>query len=556
MRQAFGFRWLLLVAIGLVSVGIFVTSYGSIVENSDFDLAVSSHVQNLFDQGKAAFRYDTFGSEAFWGDALNLHDAIKGEAMGGVGGGLTPAAALAAGLKVDFDKLPSEVVDALVAGQVDLNDPATTVTLLKLGAVVGLQGIFNGDDLTSVGVTCGLCHSTVDNSLVPGIGARLDGWANRDLNVGAIIALAPNLSPFMNLLGADDATLRAVFNSWGPGKFDAAVLLDGKPLGPDGNPAPVLIPPAFGLAGVNMHTYEGWGSVTHWNALVANLEMGGKGTFYDPRLNDSDKFPIAAANGFGNVRNQDDLITAKLPALHFYQLALPAPAPPDGSFDAAAAANGESLFNGKADCARCHVPPLFTEPGFNMHSPEEIGLMPDDFQASRGPTGMYRTTPLKGLWSHQDGGFYHDGRFSTLADVVTHYDNAFSLGLTADESADLVEYLKSLGDEGDFPSSVLRTGGPVVVPASFELMQNHPNPFNPSTSITYKLSEPQDIKIQIYAVTGQLVRTLVDGPQKAGTHEAVWNGRNDSGAPVATGTYFYQLWARNKKASKKMLLLK
>jgi CxxC motif-containing protein (DUF1111 family) len=218
--------------------------------------------------------------------------------------------------------------------------------------------------------------------------------------------------------------------------------MDGKAFRPDGKSAATLLPPAFGLAGVNLHTWTGWGSVTHWNAFVANLEMHGKGTFFDPRLNDPVQFPIAAAAGFGNVRNDPDLITSKLAALHFYQLAIPAPKPPKGSFDRVAAASGEVIFNTKADCARCHVPPLFTEPGWNMHTPDEIGI--DDFQSNRAPDRRYRTSPLKGLWTHQKGGFFHDGRFATLREVVDHYNNFFALGLGEQEVKDLIEYLKSL----------------------------------------------------------------------------------------------------------------
>jgi hypothetical protein len=326
---------------------------------------------------------------------------------------------------------------------VDLEDPATTLALLKLNSVVGVTGSFDSHEhLASIGIQCALCHSTVDDSLALGIGRRLDGWANRDLNVGAIVALAPDLSYFTDLLGVDDATVRTVLNSWGPGKFDAALSLDGKAFRPDGASAATLIPPAFGLAGVNLHTSTGWGSVTHWNGLVANLEMHGKGTFYDPRLDDFEKFPIAAANGFGNVRSDEDLVTPKLAALHFYQLAIPAPEPPRGSFRPDAARRGKRLFDGRADCSRCHVPPLFTEPGWNMHTPAEIGV--DDFQAKRSPDERYRTAPLKGLWSHQKGGFYHDGRFATLLDVVNHYDAFLGLRLTPAEKGDLVEYLKSL----------------------------------------------------------------------------------------------------------------
>jgi mono/diheme cytochrome c family protein len=393
-------------------------------------------------EGRETFRFDTFGSESFWGDRLRLHEAIAGAANGGVGDGVSPAAALGVGLKVDSDRLPEALQQRLRRGEVDLEDPATTVALLRLGAVVGVEGRFDGERLTSMGITCALCHSTVDDALAPGVGRRLDGWANRDLDVGTIVSLAPDLSPFTDLLGVDDATVRTVLRSWGPGKFDAELVLDGKAFRPDGTSAATLLPPAYGLAGVNLHTWTGWGSVTHWNALVAVLEMHGQGTFYDPRLNDAAKFPIAAREGFGNVRSSPDLVTPKLAALHLYQLALPAPAPPAGSFDEAAAARGRQLFEGKAQCATCHVPPLYTEPGWNLHTPDEIGI--DAFQADRSPDGRYRTAPLKGLWAHQKGGFYHDGRFATLGDVVDHYDAHFGLGLTPDEKTALAEFLKSL----------------------------------------------------------------------------------------------------------------
>jgi hypothetical protein len=412
-----------------------------------FDRLIFDHALRSLEEGRRTFRFDTFGSEAFWGGQLRLHQAIAGTTLGGVGPGLSPSGALGLGLKVDVEALPAQLVQALQRGAVDLDDPATTLALLRLNAVVGLTGFFDGQVLRAVGIQCALCHSTVDDALAPGIGRRLDGWAARDLNVGAIIALAPDLSPFLALLrivipGIDDATARAVFRSWGPGKFDAELLLDGKAVTPDGRPAATLIPPAFGLAGVNLHTWTGWGSVTHWNAFVAKLEMQGQGTFFDPRLDDAVKFPIAAAAGFGDVRTTPDRITSKLGDLHFYQLSIPAPSPPPGSFDAGAAARGKGLFTGKAACARCHVPPLFTEPGWNMHTPAEIGI--DAFQADRSPDERYRTSPLKGLWTHQKGGFYHDGRFATLDAVVDHYNTFFGLGLSATDAADLVEYLKSL----------------------------------------------------------------------------------------------------------------
>jgi hypothetical protein len=391
--------------------------------------------------GRHTFRFDTFGDEAFWGDTLRLHEAIEGSALGGAGPGVSPRTALAVGLKVDAAALPASLVADLRAGRVDLDSPATTVALLKLNAVVGVTGFFTGTALRSIGIQCALCHSTVDNSLAPGIGERLDGWANRDLNVGAIVALAPDLAAVSMLLQTDQATVRKVLNAWGPGKFDAELLLDGKGFRPDGKTAATLIPPAFGLAGVNLHTWLGWGSVTHWNAFVANLEMHGQGTFFDPRLGDPGQFPVAARAGFDNVRHDPDLISAKLPALHLYQLALAAPKAPPGSFDERAAARGKELFESR-QCASCHVPPTYTEPGWNVHTAQELGI--DDFQANRGPTRGYRTAPLRGLWTHRKGGFYHDGRFATLRDVVDHYDTQFRLHLSEQEKADLVEYLRSL----------------------------------------------------------------------------------------------------------------
>lgn len=415
---------------------------------SEFDRVIFGNALRQLEEGRRIFRLDTFGDEAFWGDQLQLHRAVAGASLGGVGPGLSPAAALALGLKIDVEALPAQVLQALRRGEVALDDPATTLALLRLNAVVGLTGFFEGQVLRSIGVQCALCHSTVDDSFAPGIGRRLDGWANRDLDVGAITALAPNLSPLISLLsiavpGIDDAAVRSVLRSWGPGKFDAELILDGKAVNPvTGGSAATLIPPAFGLAGVNLHTWTGWGSVTHWNAFVANLEMHGKGIFFDPRLDDAAKFPIAAAARLGDVRNSPDLITGKLAPLHLYQLAIPAPAPPPGSFDAAAAARGQVLFTGTARCARCHVPPLFTEPGWNLHTPAEIGI--EDFQAKRSPDERYRTAPLKGLWTHQKGGFYHDGRFSTLATLIDHYNTLFRLGLSSQDAVDLAEYLKSL----------------------------------------------------------------------------------------------------------------
>jgi hypothetical protein len=420
------------------------------VSASDFkfqnnDRATDFHALGKIERGRNIFRYDTFQDEGFWGGTLQLHKAIEGQKLGGIGPGVSPATALAVGLKVDEDALPQSLQRQLKQGKVNLNDPAVTVALLKLNAVVGLTGHFDRSGrLVSLGTQCALCHSTVDDSFAPGIGHRLDGWANRDLNVGAIVNLSPDLSSVAKLLNVDQATVRTVLNSWGPGKFDAELFMDGKAFNNlrPGVSGAVLIPPAFGLAGVNLHTWTGWGSVPYWNAFVANLEMHGKGVFFDPRLADANRFPVAAQNGFDNVRSDVDAITSKLADLHFYQLALDAPVPPPNSYDHAAARRGQAIFTGRAHCSTCHVPPLFTEPGWNMHTADEIGV--DDFQASRAPDDRYRTSPLKGLWTHQKGGFYHDGRFATLLDVVNHYDSYKSLHLSDQEKSDLVQYLKSL----------------------------------------------------------------------------------------------------------------
>jgi hypothetical protein len=440
----------------LLANGVRASSHRDSLPSNDKDENPNS--ERMFFEGRNTFRFDTFGDEDFWGGTLGLHKAIEGSRFGGVGAGISPRVALGLGLKVDVDALPPALQAQIKQGRVNLDDPAVTLALLKLNSVVGLTGFFqpNGS-LKSVGIQCALCHSSVDNSLAPGIGHRLDGWANRDLNVGAIVAAAPNLQPVADLLTTDVATVQTVLRSWGPGKFDAELLMDGKASNPqqvtDGTvtgtnvSGAALIPPAFGLAGVNLHTWTGWGSVPYWNAFVANLEMHGKGTFFDSRLDNADQFPIAAANHFGHVVNDPDLISPKLPALHFYQLALAAPAPPNGTFQKDAANNGSKLFDGKAKCSTCHVVPTASDPGWNLHKPSEVCV--DSFQADRAPDHEYRTAPLNGLWTHTKGGFYHDGRFPTLLSVVNHYDSCMSLGLSSDEKSDLVEYLKSLpGTEG------------------------------------------------------------------------------------------------------------
>jgi len=398
------------------------------------DHSTPTFAARLIAEGRETFRYDTFGDEAFWSGVLQLNRAVVQ---------LTPRQALAAGLKVDVDALPNSVVDALKLGMVNLDDPAVTSLLLKVNAVVGVRGFFSGSTCNQIGIQCAFCHSTVDDSLAPGIGHRLDGWANRDLDVGAIVSLAPHLDPVASMLHVSVDDLKAVLASWGPGKFDAEVFLDGKAFQPDGRSAATLIPPAFGLAGAPLHTYTGWGSVPYWNAFVANLLMHGKGNFFDPRLDNAAKFPIAAENHLGHIVRDadDDRITPKLPGLHMYQLALDAPKPPEGSFDEALAEEGDALFEGKAKCAGCHMQDR-GEAGWPMHTGAEIGI--DDFQALRSPDERYRTTPLRGLWTHTKGGFYHDGRFATLRDVVSHYDTVMHLGLTDHEKLAVVEYLRSI----------------------------------------------------------------------------------------------------------------
>ena len=423
-----------------------VAPKAAVVKALATDSTIVENAKTLLEKGRAIFRFETFGDEAWWTDTIQLHKAIAGERHGGIGAGVSPATALAVGLKVDIDAIPRNIQQHIRLGKVDLGDPALTLTLLELDAVVGVKATL-GDDRKSIrklGVTCALCHSTVDDSFAPGIGHRLDGWPNRDLNVGLIVSLAPNLQPIADLLQTDVPTVKTVLNSWGPGRYDAWLDKDGKAFRPDGGQAGTLIPPAFGLAGVNLHTWTGSGSVPYWNAYVAATQMRGTDvTFFDPRLSDRVQYPVAARSGSWDTRGSDPAnASAKLDALHFYQLSIPAPTPPAGSFDAAAAERGKALFVGKAQCAGCHVPPSFTEPGYAIHKPEEVGV--DSFQADRSPTHGYRTAPLAGLWAHQKGGFYHDGRFATLGDVINHYDRLFGLSLSAAEKQNLVHFLLSI----------------------------------------------------------------------------------------------------------------
>jgi hypothetical protein len=392
--------------------------------------AATDKTKSLIAQGKEIFRFDDFGDKEFWSGLLHIDKAILGANHGGFGPGVSPATALGIGLKVDVDALPQQVIEGIKSGSIDLNDPATTVALLRLNAVVGVTSSFNQDGtLQAVGITCASCHSTVDNSFAFGIGKRLDAWPNRDLNVGGIISLTDNALPIANLLHVDEATLRRVLSLWGPGKFSAILFMDGKAFRPDGKVAANMIPAAFGLKDIDLTTYTGWGSISYWNSFVANLEMHGKGNFSDPRLNDPVKYPIAVENGFYNVTNNPDLITSKLPALREYQHSIDAPQAPAGTFDASAAAQGKSIFLTRAKCASCHRLPLLADNV--LHSAAELGI--DDFEAMRSPTGMYRTTPLGGLFTRAKGGFYHDGRFARLADVINHYNDHFSLNLTASE---------------------------------------------------------------------------------------------------------------------------
>jgi mono/diheme cytochrome c family protein len=346
--------------------------------------------------GQRIFRFDTFGDEQLWTDKLRMNDVVEKN--------VDPTTALKVGLKVDADVLPPGILE-----KVDLKSPATTVALLKMNAVVGLQATLDANDhITKLGVTCALCHSTVDDSVMPGIGRRKDGWPNRDLNVGAIIALSPALP----------ADKKAVYNSWGPGKYDPRYNIDGKN-------TPLTLPPAYGLARVENETYTAEGPISYWNAYVAVTQMGGHGNFSDARL------------GI-DVKHSPDMVTAKLPALRAYQHSLPSPPPPAASFDDAAAKRGNLVFN--QACATCHVGGTGTDNNDGkLHAPAETGV--DGAYAARTANKAYRTTPLRGLWQHPP--YFHDGSAATLADVVTHYNRARSLNLTAVQQRELVEYLKT-----------------------------------------------------------------------------------------------------------------
>jgi mono/diheme cytochrome c family protein len=404
-----------LASIALAAFGIVAGGLMGFVVACDQSTGLSPNDPAVIAKGKDIFRFDTFGDETFWTDTLRMHEVISSA--------VDPTTALSVGLKVDTDSLPPAVVQAIQNGQVDLHSPATTVTLLKLNAVVGLRGTVtsvNGQDvLTRVGITCALCHSTVDNSFAPGIGKRLDGWPNHDLNPGAIIALSPALTPAQ----------KAVYNSWGPGKYDARFNFDGQS-------NPQEIPPAYGLKGVASVTYTGDGSeIAYWNRYVAVTQMHGHGSWVEPRATPPE-----------NVQNPPDLVSPKLAALQAYQLSLQSPAPPAGSFDATAAARGQVVFTGAGQCASCHAGEHYTDAPGRLHSPTEVVSEPEPNNgpslASRSVTKMYRTTPLRGLSQHAP--YFHNGIAATLGDVVDLYNTRKGLNLTPQQKADLVEYLKSL----------------------------------------------------------------------------------------------------------------
>src|SRR4051812_17311428 len=397
-----------------LAIGGFVHSDPQQLNAAGKDQAVDRHG----DDGQAIFRFDTFGDEQLWTDVLRMHEVLPS---------VDPAKALAVGLKVDVDALPAPGIKALRAGKVDLSDPAVTVELLRLNAVVGVKGsVDESGHLAKVGVTCALCHSSVDNSFAPGIGHRLDGWANTDLNVGAIVALSPVL----------DAATKAEFRWGGPDKspprhpaFDATTII------PPTTPSlPFVIPPIYGLKGVGFETFTADGPISYWNAYVGVGQMGGHGSFRDDRLG------IA-------ITQTPDLVTPKLPALLDYQLSLRPPTPARDTLNRDAVDRGKDLFRNEARCSTCHRGPNFTDvlsgPDNKvpfLHSPAEVGM--DPTYAERTATGQYRTTPLRGLLQHAP--YFHDGSAADLLAVVNHYDQQFHLHLTAAQKADLVEYLKSL----------------------------------------------------------------------------------------------------------------
>ncbi|MDB4955561.1 MAG: hypothetical protein JWO36_3130 [Myxococcales bacterium] len=376
-----------------------------LVAGCSSDAPVADKSPCATNDGQCIFRHDTFGDEQLWTDTLRLHDLVQT---------LPPTTALAVGLKVDADAVPADVL-----ASADLHDPATTVALISLDAVVGVHGIVESGRITKIGITCAMCHSTVDDSVAPGIGKRLDGWPNRTLNPGAVIALTPGLPSFTGSLGVDNAAAVAALNSWGAGRYDAR-------FNQDKESHPVVLPPAYGLANVALETYTGEGVVSYWNAYVAVTQMGGHGNFKDDRLR-------------LDIRQDPDRVTPMLPALRDYQFSLVPPAAPTGSFDIAAAQRGKILFEGQGRCSACHSGASFTDAP-TLHAASETGMSADE--ARRSATGMYRTTPLRGVWQHPP--YFHDGSAQTLLNVVEHYDQVLDLGLSGAQRSDLEQYLLSL----------------------------------------------------------------------------------------------------------------
>ena len=388
-----------------LGVGLVLLALAACAEPTASAPATDEHSPQTLAEGQHTFRFETFGDEQFWTETARMHEVIAQA--------VSPAMALKVGLKVDADAIPADVAAAIKSGKVDLESPATTVTLLKLNAVVGLKGtvttLDGKDSLVRVGITCALCHSTVDDSFAPGIGHRRDGWPNHDLNVGAIIALSPAITPEQ----------KAVYNSWGPGKYDPRYNIDGKS-------TPLVLPPVYGLAQVKNETCTAEGPISYWNAYVAVTQMHGQGDFSDPRL------------GI-DVRSTPDMVGPKLAALRAYQHSLQVPPPPSKGFDVASADRGQAVF--AQSCAGCHVGASNTDNNAGtLHAPAETGM--DASYAARTANKAYRTTPLRGLWQHPP--YFHDGSAATLEAVVEHYDQVRNLKLASSQRADLVQFLKSL----------------------------------------------------------------------------------------------------------------
>jgi hypothetical protein len=351
---------------------------------------------DLTRRGRDIFRDDTFGDEKFWTDTARLHEVIEH--------GIQPLEALGLGLKVDMDRL--NLAKFAVHNPFAVNG---TKELLRENAVVGLRAEFDGNRIKRIGITCALCHSTVDNALLPGIGHRIDGAPNTDLQVGKILAMLPVFT---------DAQ-KAVLRSWPKGTYDPRMNFDGKS-------TPLVLPPAYGLADVKNETYTAEGPISYWNSYVAVTQMHGQGSFSDPRIG-------------VNVVQQPDLVTPKLEALREYQHSLARLPAPSTLYDRGAARRGKVVFD--ANCARCHTGGTSTDNNSGiLHAPSETGM--NAAYAERTAQKQYRTTPLRGLWQHAP--YFHDGSARTLGDVVSHYDRILRLQLSGRQQKDLVDYLMTL----------------------------------------------------------------------------------------------------------------